>query len=201
MRATRHLPEDYHRAGSLDISEDARLQVLLTVAGAVLFVGFGWLFLFVLGWMRPDVGAMGMSLEVASVGQLLSLVLVLALVVAGVIVLHEAVHGLFFWLITGSKPVFRFRVVFASAGAPDWYLPCRQYTVVGVAPLVVITGIGLILLAAVPHEWLPPALLFLSLNAGGSVGDLAVVVWLRAQPPTCVANDRGDRVTLYRPRS
>lgn len=142
---------------------------------------------------------MGLRLEIIGGGQLLLSAAMIALVAVGVIVLHEIVHGLFFWLFTGSRPVFALKIVYAYAGAPDWYLPCRQYMVVGVAPLVVITALGVLLLAVVPQGWLLPVLLFTALNAGGAVGDLGVAAWLLVQPAACLANDEGDRVTLYRP--
>ena len=98
---------------------------------------------------------MGLSLQFSSVGQLLLSLLVIVLVVARRWC-YEAVHGLFFWLFTRSGPVFRLRLLYASAGAPEWYLPCRQHMVVGVAPLVVITVLGIIVLAVAPFGLLYP---------------------------------------------
>ncbi|MGI6209089.1 MAG: DUF3267 domain-containing protein [Anaerolineae bacterium] len=201
MEPTRVLPEGYREAGSLDLSASRWLAIIFNVLGFFLFLVSGALFLLVLAWLRPEAARMGLSLQFSSVGQLLLSLLVIVLVVAGAVVLHEAVHGLFFWLFTRSRPVFRLRLLYASAGAPEWYLPCRQHMVVGVAPLVVITVLGIIVLAVAPFGLLYPTIFVLAQNAGGSIGDLIAAAWLLTQPKTCLANDQGNKITLYRPRT
>jgi hypothetical protein len=115
------------------------------------------------------------------------------------IVVHELIHGLFFWLFTRERPTFGFKGAYAYAAAPDWYMPRNQYAIVGLAPLVLMTLAGLVLLPVIP-VWAIPALLFVVVtNAAGAVGDIAVVGWLLLQPRATLVNDIGDAVTLYRP--
>jgi hypothetical protein len=63
--------------------------------------------------------------------------------------------------IPARKPKFAFKVWYAYATAPGWYLPRNQYAVVAIAPLVVLSLLGIILfLAFVPAGLLTPVLLF-----------------------------------------
>jgi hypothetical protein len=114
-------------------------------------------------------------------------------------VLHELIHGLFFWLFTRTRPAFGFKGAYAYAAAPGWYIPRSQYIIVGLAPLVLITLGGFALLVVVP-AWLIPALLFVVvMNGAGAVGDIAVVGWLLVQPRATLVHDLGDAVAIYRP--
>jgi hypothetical protein len=101
---------------------------------------------------------------------------------------------------TRTRPVFAFRGYYAYAAAPGWYFPRRQYILVSLAPLVLLSLLGLVALVFVPAGWFLPVILFMSFNGGGAVGDLAVFFWLLRQPSTCLAYDVGDAVTLYLPR-
>ena len=42
-------------------------------------------------------------------------------------------------------------------------------------------------------------LVVMTLNAAGSVGDMAVAAWLIRAPAGCLANDQGDAFNLYIP--
>lgn len=197
MKPTQNLPPDYHPIGTFDISSNTRVLLLLNVLGFILFALFAWLFSAVLFALRPVEAQLGLAIGFSSVAGILLAVLTVILTTAVMIVLHEVVHGLLFWLFTGAIPKFAYKVVYAYAAAPSWYLPKRQYLVVALAPLVLLSlaGVGLMLL--IPADLFFSLLLFLVMNASGSVGDLWVAVWLLRQPAACYANDRGDAVTLY----
>ncbi len=115
--------------------------------------------------------------------------------------IHEAVHGFFFWVFTRSRPVFAMRLFYAYAGAPDWYIPTRQYAFAAVGPLAVIGAVGLLLVLLVPESWVMFIVILVALNTGGSAGDLLVFIRLFKLSPTCLANDTGDVVTFYEPTS
>ncbi len=115
--------------------------------------------------------------------------------------IHESVHGFFFWVFTRSKPVFAIRLFYAYAGAPDWYIPTRQFAFVTVGPLVIIGAVGLLLILLAPIRWIMFIIFFVAMNTGGSAGDLLVLTRLVKLPPTCLANDTGDVVTFYERQS
>ncbi len=165
----------------------------LNAAGLALFFGFGWLFVQIFRTLRPDFDL--------NTDQFLSPALLASLIIASVlvIVLHELVHGLFFLILTGDRPKFGFTGAYAYAAAPDWYLPRNPYLAVGLAPFVLLTLLGMAGVLILPTRTLPIVLLALTINAAGSVGDLAVVAWLLTKADTILVNDEGDRFTLYEP--
>jgi hypothetical protein len=111
--------------------------------------------------------------------------------------IHELIRGFFFWVFTRSKPVFAMRLFYAYAGAPDWYIPTRQYMIVTLGPLVIIGAVGLLLILLAPISWIMFIIFFVAMNTGGAMGDLLVFTRLLKSSPTCLANDTGDVFTLY----
>ena len=94
--------------------------------------------------------------------------------------------------------MFGVRIFYAYAAAPEWYIPRGQYAIVGLAPLVVITIVGLALLLVTPSPAVWAVVFVVALNAAGSIGDLLAVAWLLAQRSATLACDKGDAITLYR---
>ena len=121
------------------------------------------------------------------------------LAIVFVILFHEGIHGAFFWLFTGSRPVFAFKGFYAYAAAPGWYLPRDAYMLTGIAPLLLITFVGMFLLWIVPDAWLMLVMLGLIINTSGAAGDIFAVLWLARQPAACLAQDRGDVIEIYLP--
>lgn len=197
MLPTQTLPPDYTAYFTLDLSKNKRMVLLLNLIAIVLFAGFGYLFLRIAIVVLPDSytavkddafwGSLGYSL--------LAYLLML--------VLHELVHGLFFWYFTHQRPRFGFKGAYAFATAPGWYFPKNHYLAVGLAPLVVLTLLGLLLLPWLPDGWLLPWLLpwlvAMAGNASGAIGDLLIVGWLLTQPNPVLIQDQGDAVIAFRP--
>jgi hypothetical protein len=198
VQPTQTLPSEYVHTGTLDITKDARMMVGLNVLGLILLVLGGWFFFVAITALRPQdaYGQFSVLFSANLVETLLFVGAVLALTVLHVMI-HEAIHGIFFWKYTRTRPLFAFRWTHAYAAAPAWYLPRNQYLITALAPLVVITLLGLLLAWVVPASWLLPLWFILTSNAGGSVGDMWVAGWLLLQPVSCLANDRGDAVSLY----
>lgn len=192
-RATKVLPDNYEPAAALDFSCSRLALVVLSLGGVVVLVVAAMLLLAFLSVSRP-----GVSLSFAASGWDLLLASMAALaVVALVAVVHELIHGVGFWLATREQPRYRFRGYYASAGAPAWYIPVSQYLPIGLAPIVVVTLVGLVLLRVVAPPVIPTVLLAVAFNAAGAVGDLAAVAWLATKPRNSVVCDTGDRIELY----
>jgi hypothetical protein len=200
MRATQTLPSNYKEIGVIDITKK-RTLLLISLLGLVLMGGFCVLFYWLLFLMRPiqfNSDAMNhlfgsKNIFVETVG--------LLVVIALMLILHEALHGVCFWVFTGSRPKFAFKGYYAYASIPGWFLPKVPYLVSAIMPFLFITIAGLIFLAIVPAIWFFPLLTIMVANAAGSVGDLVVVVWLLGRPKNMLAQDRGDVVTLFEPIS
>lgn len=195
MNATQSLPPDYTRHKTLNLSTPAGM-VAMNLASVPLFFVFGAGFNWAAGILNPayDLPS-ALSASLSDIPFLVGLVLVLF----GMLVLHELIHGLFFWIFTRARPKFAFKGLYAYAAAPGWYLPRRQHFVVGLAPFVLIS------LGSLPaFAFLPPAGVLLvvvcaTYNAAGALGDLLVAAWELFHSPRALVCDTGDAFSLHEP--
>ena len=195
ISATRQLPPGYAPPRVLNLARPITI-LLMTLGSVFLLVPFAWLSLNAIRLLRRGAST---SLAVDSGGDLVALLLVLVGVIVVPIVLHEAIHGAFFFHFTRDRPVFAFKGYAASAGAPEWHLPRQQYLVVGLAPLGVLTILGLGLIAVVPDAWLEPLALAITFHGAGTIGDLVSVFWLLRFPRGTLFRDTGDVLNAYPP--
>ena len=197
--AVNELPEGYQLKEKWDLSEDRKAKFFLSLASLGLFILFWLLFNGLLRVIRPESNGVvsGFSITFSDPCAMIVSVLVLLFITIGMVFLHEGIHGLFFWLFTGDKPRFGFKVVYAFAGAPDWYITKLPYIWIGIAPVVVITILGLLILLIVPEGWILPILLFMTMNASGASGDIYTIFWLLRKPDNILLNDSGDRVLVF----
>ncbi len=197
MKPIRTLPEAYHPIGSFDLAKDFRLLAWMNVLGLGIYILSGLLFSQIAAWLRPAEAGPALVAGLAGLGDIPRTLVALVILYAAVILLHEGLHGVFFWIFTHQRPAFALKLTYAYAAAPEWFLPRNLYFVTAVAPLVGISVAGVALFSFVPANWFLPVLAGLIINSGGAAGDLWVAAWLLRQPPTCYANDRGDAITLY----
>lgn len=197
MHPTRSLPANYRRTARFDLNGGLRL-VLLNLAGLGLLVGSGWLFTALLLRLRPQEAPPALAAGFSGWGMLVWLGW-LVLVTALMLVLHEALHGVFFWLFSRARPQFGFRGWYAFAAAPGWFFPRRQYLLIALAPLVGISLLCALLLAVAPPTLFVPLLLLAVFNASGAVGDLWVAAMLARRGSDCYALDLGEAVEFYEP--
>jgi hypothetical protein len=193
MQPTQNLPDGYAPYFSIDLSKNFLWIIILNVVSLGLFLIFALFFFQITVLMRPE-----FRITTTISSNTLLMILAIFVTYALVIVLHELVHGLFFWLITRKRPVFGFRGAYAFAAAPDWFVPRSPYLIIGLSPMVLISLIGIVLIPILPQNWLIPYLFALTGNAAGSVGDLAVCAWLVTQPALTLVCDRGEAITAYK---
>ena len=188
VKPVKLLPQGYMPVTSLDLSRNRRAFWSVQVVGTLLFFAFGWAFL-----------RFGILLRREAFTQSITLAGILGLVVAMfvVIVIHEVVHGVVFWVCTRELPRFGFKGVYAYTAAPSWFLPRRQHLTAALAPFVLITAIGMALTPFIPAGALLIWLFGLTVNAAGAVGDFFVAALSLSQPADVLVNDYGDGITLY----
>jgi hypothetical protein len=188
--STKTLPEAYAQSGEIDLKNNKRLAITLNIVA--LFVGVLSLFLLssFATLLRPSLMNTSGTITAGGIAVLIGLVVML-------LTIHELIHGFFFWVFTRSRPVFALRLFYAYAGAPDWYIPTRQFMIVALGPLVIIGAVGMLLMLLVPESWVLSIAIIVALNTGGAAGDLLVLTRLFKLSPTSLANDTGDGVTFY----
>ncbi|MHC1782573.1 MAG: DUF3267 domain-containing protein [Anaerolineaceae bacterium] len=193
------LPEGYQKTYEFNLKKDIKLLLGLNLIGFVLLIlcfnGLAWYG----SRVRPADALEGFSGSIEGTGGVLVFAGLLLLVIVLMVLLHEAVHGLFFWIFTHRRPVFAVRLSYAYAAAPGCYLPRGRYSVLGLAPLVILTVISLALIPFVPSALLFFLILFTALNFAGAVGDIWVVGRLLWMSPAALIQDFGDRIEVYEP--
>jgi len=186
MQATQQLPEKYVKVSTLSFANNLVLAIVMQVAAAIFFFILGWLFL-------PLI----LTLMAQADSNLITLATGIILANIFMLILHEGIHGFFFWFYTRARPRFGLTLAYACAGAPEWYLPRLQYLVVGLAPLAIITIVGLALMPIVSPFVALLSLSVVIFNAAGCVGDLLSIVYLLLKTPHVLVNDTGDVITFY----
>ncbi len=188
------LPQSFRPRGTFGVSQNSgKALVILNIIGAIMFFVYGWLFLKIAIPLRPELAD-----EILRIPHNMLRFTVLCVVATVVMItLHELTHGLFLWLFTREQPRLGFRLFYAYAAAPDWYIPRGQYFVVALSPLALLTLVGFLLLWQLPIWIVPPLLFGMLMNAGGSVGDIAVILWLIAKPSGALIRDIGDSISIY----
>lgn len=190
MPPTKNLPEGYQEVYRLSLMENTATALWLQAAAVILAILFWGGFSRIISWMRPGLAAVRFYWTLPEIPQIL-----IALVL--MILLHEAVHGVFFWLYTKERPKFGFKLAYAYAAAPDWYLPRNQFIVVGLAPLALLSLFGVFFSPVFPLAWVKSLVFFLTLNAAGAVGDMLTVIVVLRYPADALVNDRGEEFAVF----
>jgi hypothetical protein len=184
------LPVEYVQSGEINLKKNKRLAVLLNVVAFFVFIlSFIPLSIFG-GVIRSGTANFSGSITVGTMLILIGLTVI-------VLIIHELIHGLLFWVFTRSKPVFALHLLYAYAGAPNWYIPSRQYAFIALGPLVIIGVVGLFLMLLVPVSWILMIAFLVALNTGGAIGDIYVFARLLKGYKTSIVNDTGNIFTFY----
>jgi hypothetical protein len=199
MKAMQILPDNYHLQKTLDLS-NSRTAFWLNLAAIPLLFFFGWLFARLINGFRSanpfTNGFWGMVSTFSGWG----LIAILASIII-MLVFHELIHGMFFWLFTHERPKFALRSGYAFAAAPNWYLPKFQYIIVGLSPLIVISILCIMLASLVPPTMVPYPFFVATFNAAGALGDMIVVGWISKQSNSILVKDQGDKFYSFAPES
>ncbi len=192
-KATNLPPQDARLVYSLNLLENRpvfwRLQIISTLS----FVLFGALFA---GWTALVRPAWQQTFSKGIVIQAWGVLWVILIFVV-FISLHELIHGAFFWIFTRRLPKLGIGAGYAFAAAPGWFFPRRQYLLVALSPLVLLSLLGMALVAVVPLAGVTGILLGTVVNASGAVGDLWIVYRVVREPAEVVIEDLGDGIKIY----
>ena len=186
----KELPAGYREALVIDAKDNKKLVRGMGLAALLVFGLFVWIAI-ATQWR-------GMTEEEPSV-RMASWFLVSLI---AYIVLHELTHGAAYKLLTGQKLTFGLTLSVAFCGVPEIYVYRRASLISVLAPFVVFTVLGVILLIALPDPWIRfYVLAFLGLHIGGCSGDL-YNTWMyltRFRDPRTLTRDTGPVQTFYLP--
>lgn len=189
-KPTQTLPDGYIQSDEINLKKDKRLTILLNIGAFIVFILMFYLLTGFIALVRPDIKNFS---ETITIGKMLG---ALGLTVV-VLIIHEIIHGLFFWIFSHGRPVFALRPLYAYAGVPTWFFPKRQYAITTLSPLIIIDAVGLLLLLLAPISWTLMIAFLVALNTGGAIGDIFIFFRLLKCSPTSFANDTGEVVTFF----
>lgn len=171
---------------------DTRRALALTVVALVAFFAATWATLGFYLWRRDE------SSVALDGGFLAFLVVLVAVVVA-----HEAVHGLTV-LAFGARPRFGLGVsgVFPYAYTTiDRTLSRTRFVAVALAPLVLLSGAGLVAIAVAAERLSPWFAFGTALNTAGAVADVWMAFVLLRYPASVLVEDRKSGFAIWRASS
>lgn len=205
MRANISLPSNYSRYTILEPSKNPKFITGATVTGIALLLIVSWLLAMFVNALRPT-ALDGMRLRnlfsTTTTGSSFvippSLFRNFGLAVITVVIVHELVHGLFYWLLSNHRPKFGFKGLFPYAAAPSGvYFPRDQFLIIGLSPLVLLTFVGLLLMMIIPIAFVPFFLFFIAFNAAGAAGDLILGIQLMSLSSDTMMEDNGSGLIIY----
>jgi hypothetical protein len=121
------------------------------------------------------------------------------LTTVAMVIIHEGLHGLVFWLSTHEMPRFEFKFYYASASPGDWFMPRSTFLIATLLPLVAITLVGLLLLPVTSSFIRYMLILLVVFNASGCAGDMLVALRLLRLPVGTLSRDTGSAVSFFTP--
>ena len=197
ISSSQTLPDGYIQTVEINLAKNKGLAVLLNIVGLFISILTFALLVWFTSFVRPGsfTVLIGFRVDLSTIGQLVALILFVTLS----LIVHELIHGFFFWFFTHSRPVYALHLAYAYAAAPGWYIPACLYWIIGLAPLVLIDAVGILLSILSPASWTLIIVFLVAFNTGGAVGDLWIAFHLFQVSPNCLVNDVGDGVTFYEP--
>ena len=191
--------ENQKQISTLDFRNNQMLVIISYALRALGAVIFGGLFYVAANAIHPDAGLTFESLVTIAIDGVPDIVSIGLIVVAVIFVLwlHELVHASVFYLHTGAPPRIGIRgpIIFASA---EGYLNTRNAMMVNaLAPFVVISVLGLLLMAIAPVTVLAWVFIPTVANAAAAGGDFMAVNWLNGLPHGTKIEDHGDLLIAY----
>jgi hypothetical protein len=207
MHVTTVLPSNYTPMATIDLMKNKIAIAAAVVSFVVMVLAASWLVVKFSILFRPAaLESQGFSHiltktpEYTTFTFTLQLFISILLALVLVLLLHELVHGLVFWRLAGKRPEFNFKALGIYVASPsDVYYPRNKYLTVGIAPLVLLTIIGLLLIVVVPAVLMPILIFFVAFNAAGSSGDLIMIALLLSYSSDTLMQDVGSSVIVYGP--
>lgn len=125
--------------------------------------------------------------------------LVYLAIIVSTLILHEALHGLAM-ILSDTRPRFGIKpkklVLFTTT---DAYFPRNRYLITALAPLTMISLLGIVLMLHLPQTpaiWIGMAL---AMNVASSIGDIWMTAIIVTYPADALFHDNEDGMTIYLP--
>jgi hypothetical protein len=183
------------------------ISMIWTILGTLMTVGGFILFAVIYTQIGAGDSAGSGAVETSGSGESftftlrLDSMLLLMFLSVGVFIVHEAIHGLAFRFF-GGKPIYGAVMISKVlpalyCSAPGYRFSLRQFGIIILSPLVVISIVGV---AAMPFVENGLLLVFpLALNFGGAVGDVWMAGMLTRRAAGTMVEDLKDGLRFHKP--
>jgi hypothetical protein len=193
MKPTKTLPNSYVHYSNLRPGKYRKGHLLALLIALPLTVGVYSLFNKLAYLFRVDYSQSPTWNPKFNLGVIIGLLFVTITVIAA----HECTHGLLLWLFTHERPNLGVQFPGVGVEAPDWYIPRNMLMIVGLAPLILLTLLGLVLLFAVSPDLVKTVAIGLTINIAGSYMDIAVVIYAYLLPISSFINPARGYAAIF----
>jgi hypothetical protein len=195
MKATQNLPQNYSLYEKLTPVERWRRTHWIVWILGLAVAGLSFILLNRLAViLRPDFQPNRLHFEVPTLQRLKSILLLTGiLILVGAV--HELIHGVVLWIFTGQWPTLAIGGGGIAVRLPSWFVPRYQMLAANLAPFLVMTLAGLILLMIAPLDQLSLVVFFTALNMAGSISDITGSIYMSLHSPSTYI--RLDNLTIY----
>lgn len=184
------LPEGYKEIKSIDLQKDKKLSLFISIFSlvlAVITILSGMIFVPFTHFIFVDANS--------SMADVLRPLIVIPFIIIYVI-LHEAIHGIFFKVFGKGKLRFGLTLMYAYAGSEGFYNK-KSYTIISLAPVVILGIIIGIITMHSTDKWFWFIYLVQVANISGAAGDLYVTSLMRKLPEDILIHDDGVSMQMY----
>ncbi len=193
------LPENYSSKSSLMFGQREMMSAVLL--GVLLFIASSILLYEYFEAIRPNsinLGIFHSSEEGFGLTLDLSFLSYFLISVISVHILHELAHGLGYLIVTGENPKVEAKgLALMVTGKKDYVYKRKEYLLIGVLPLTLLTLLGCICVFFVPASILRFIFMSLVFNVAGSSGDLIIINWLLKQSHESVVTEKDSMIIIY----
>jgi len=183
----RTLPPGYRYAGTLDFMRNRRHVKAMLILSLALIVG------------PVIVGLLTVPVEPSwrLMASRWTMWPCLGLALIAYIPLHELVHGISMYALSGVKPVYGLKLPYAYAGSTAWF-DKKSHIITALAPVVFWGATLQIAIARLPGEWFWPLWIVQISNLSGSAGDIYTAWFLARMQGDLLIQDTGVRMRIMK---
>jgi len=188
MKPTCRVPITYRYCYTLSPGQNRLAQLFL------ILIAFGAFFIAwqLIRWLSPAL------LRPVSSGIILIDRYGILVVVVAMILLHENIHALVAWRYTNHWPSYGVTPLGIYVNTAEWLFPRSMMIAISVAPFLILTVLGFLLLVMLPTAFARLSVWFILLNGVGSINDVAVATWIFFQPDSSLFQNDGREIRIYR---
>lgn len=184
---------------ALDFRNNKKQLIVSYILRIVGFATFGLLLALLSHFIYPHVSLQIddlISIKIPGIANWMSIILLIAVVVL-VLSLHELIHATVAFISNGQKPKIGMRGLVIFAAAPDSQLSKKALIINALAPFIIISLIGIILIGIIPASFVAWIYIPTVVNAGSAGGDFQMVAWSLKHPKGTIYIDQGDITKAY----